>query len=115
MLWACWRWHIDRFLTEVSQIEQASTQWTLAQLYEELDDWLSPAQRATAIDQLKANLLHWHDWIVINNTLQALGNWARTDADLREWLRPHIQRFREEDRRSIANRATKLSKALYGR
>ncbi len=105
--------HIDRFLNEISQINQASTWWTLAQLFGELDSSLTVAQRKQAIQILKVNLDKTNDWIVINNTLETLGKWASTDDDLAKWLKPYIEKFSQESRKSIARRATKLSQKLY--
>ncbi|MEO1288992.1 MAG: hypothetical protein AAFV93_14600, partial [Chloroflexota bacterium] len=48
--------YIDRFIAQVSQIEQASAQWTLAQLFNELDAYLSIEQRQEATTILKRNL-----------------------------------------------------------
>jgi len=105
--------HIDRFLSEVSQIQQASTQWTLATLFEELDEFLTDEQRTRAINLLKSNLDKWNDWIVIINTMQALSMWATTDDELKVWLKPYLERFAKESRKSIARKAEKIAKSLY--
>lgn len=115
-----WRQHpdwlvpyLDRFLIEISRIDQASTRWTVAQLFLELEDRLSPDQKQDAIAVLKRNLDESGDWIVINNTLQALGRWAHDHPDLREWLRPYLSRFVHDSRKSVAGTAAKVAKSLF--
>lgn len=107
--------HIDRFLTEISQINQASTQWTLATMFDELDTYLTPEQRAVALRLMQHNLATHNDWIVLNNTMETLSKWAQAgDDDLKAWLKPHLARLRGETRKSVAGRATKLHARLYG-
>lgn len=97
--------YIDRFLAEVSQIQQASAQWTLTQLVHELDMHLTSEQRQRAIIILKENLKTATDWILINNTVETLGTWAQTDAELREWLLPHLERVAQDRRKSVVDKA----------
>lgn len=104
--------YINRLLDKISQIDQASTQWTLAQLFLELEDSLSVEQKEKAIAVLKTNLQKSNDWIVINQTLETLGKWAKTDDDLKSWLQSHLVRFAADPRKSIASRAGKLQKSL---
>jgi len=104
--------YIDRFLAEISAIKQASTQWTLAQLLEELSAHLNQQQIAQGKAIVKYNLEHWDDWIVINNSLRLLAAWAKDDPDLKKWLAPHLDRFAGDKRKSIASNAAKLKKQL---
>jgi len=97
--------YIDRFLTEITSIQQASTQWTLAQLFLELQDRLSDEQREEAIVLMQRNLETWDDWIVLNNTMQMLGEWAFDRPDLKGWLRPHLERLAQDKRKSVAKKA----------
>lgn len=48
------------------------------------------------------------DWIVLNNTMKVLGEWAKRDPDLARWLQPHAARLAADDRRSVASNARKL-------
>lgn len=105
--------YIDLFLSQISKIQQPSAQWTIAQLFEELDTRLIPEQRQQAKIVLKVNLTQTDDWIVINATLQTLGKWALNDPELKNWLKPHIKRFSDDPRKSIAKKAAKLAEALY--
>jgi hypothetical protein len=105
--------YVDRLISEVAGIRQASAQWTLAQLFGMLTDRLTTTQRAAALRVLKRNLDEDHDWIVQNMTMQTLADWATTDTALRRWLRPRIDARVDEPRKSIANRARKLRRALF--
>jgi hypothetical protein len=105
--------YLDRFLAEISQIDQASTRWTLAQMFLELERLLSPDQKTRAIAVLKRNLDESNDWIVINETLKALGKWAKEDTLLRDWLKPYLLRFGGDNRKSVAKNANTVYKTLY--
>lgn len=104
--------YLDRFLNEISQIEQASTQWTLAQLFLSLQNHLSPEQKAQAQEIVQKNLTNSQDWIVLNASIETLAQWAKKDADLRNWLLPHVQKLAEDSRKTVAKRATKWYKQL---
>ncbi|MEM7128082.1 MAG: hypothetical protein AAF702_17235 [Chloroflexota bacterium] len=104
--------YIDKFLTEISEIEQASTQWTLANLFETLAKDMSETQLASAKTILKRNLTTWEDWIVLNNTMQTLGEWAKNDGELKAWLLPYLEERQQDARKSVANRAKKLQARL---
>lgn len=107
--------YINRFLDKVSKINQPSTQWTFALLFLELDDHITPEQRAKAVAVLKRNLEQADDWIVLINTLQTLGQWAKADDTLKDWLRPHAERLAEDKRKSVAGNAKKVLKAVYSK
>jgi hypothetical protein len=104
--------YLDRFLSEIAQINQASTQWTLAQLFEWLDEDMNEAQLALAKDLLKNNLANHTDWIVLNTTMDTLTKWSKKDTMLQVWLRPHLERLSEDTRKSVAGKATKLLKKI---
>lgn len=100
--------HIDRFLTEIVDIQQASTQWTLAILYEALTEEMSAQQLAKAKDIVKHNLTTWDDWIVLNYSMQALTTWALDDPVLRSWLLPLLEERTDDSRKAVAGRAKKM-------
>jgi hypothetical protein len=100
--------YIDRFLNEIAQINQASTQWTIAQLFGMLEKEMTVSQIEQAKKIMKNNLANHNDWIVLNTTMDILGQWSKKDEDLKEWLLPHLDRLSGESRKSIANRARKL-------
>jgi len=102
--------YLDRLLTEISQIEQPSTQWTLASLFEMLTNYLTIEQHKQATILLKYNLAHHTDWIVLNTTMQTLWNWSEKDPDLRVWLIPHLERLSQDSRKSVSSKAKKYLK-----
>lgn len=99
---------IDGLQSEIAAIDQASTQWTLALIFDLLADQLSPFQHRRATDIMKHNLAHHDDWIVLNNSMKVLGKWAKDDPDLARWLQPHAKRLVDDDRKSVASNARKL-------
>ena len=104
--------YVDGFLSEVAKIDQASTQWTLAQLFLTLGPSMSKQQKSTAKKILQNNLEKYSDWIVLNNTMETLSQWSSEDSALREWLLPHLLRLQKDNRKSVAGRAAKLHKKL---
>ncbi|MEM8749912.1 MAG: hypothetical protein AAGF28_06390 [Pseudomonadota bacterium] len=99
---------MDGLQSDVAAIDQASTQWTLALLFNLTNDLMSQTQRARALEIMKHNLANHNDWIVLNNSMQVLSEWAKGDAALAKWLRPHLERLQKDGRKSVAGRATKL-------
>ena len=100
--------YIDRFIEEIANIDQASTQWTLANLFATLHPRMSRKQKAGAIKVMKRNLANHDDWIVLINTMQTLFDWAKNDSNLKKWLVPHLERLSADKRKSVAGRAKKL-------
>ncbi len=99
---------LDHLLGEVAAIDQASTQWTLAILFDRLQASMTPSQRRRALDVMKRNLDVTDDWIVQNTTMQVLFEWSDDDAALTSWLMPRLQEFTRSPRKSVAGRARKL-------
>lgn len=104
--------YLDRFLEEISQINQASTQWTLAEMLNELGSHLSNDHIARGKTVLKRNLEQSNDWIVLINTMQVLAVWAKHDPELKQWLAPYLDRLARDSRKSVARNAEKLKKTL---
>lgn len=100
--------YIDRFLDDISEIDQPSTQWTLAQLFELLADDMSVQQKERALRIMQRNLSNARDWIVLNRTMITLGKWAEEDPNLRQWLIPHLERLSMDDRKSVARTASRF-------
>ena len=98
--------------SDVAAIDQASTQWTLALLFDLTKHLLSKEQVRRAVEIMKNNLANHDDWIVLNNSMKVLFDWSKEDDDLRLWLKPHLERLTQETRKSVAGRATKLLAAL---
>jgi len=89
----------------VRDIDQPSAWWSLSQLFHALKDLLSASEHTDALELMKSVLTTHDDWIVINQTLGTLGEWARTDESLRHWLLPVLEGFTHEARVSISKRA----------
>jgi hypothetical protein len=106
--------YLDRLLDEISQIDQPSTQWTLAQLFLWLHEDMSDAQRHKATALLQRNLEAQHDWIVKNHTMETLAAWAAQDDALRAWLLPRLRELTADPRKSVAGRARKKLAQLEG-
>lgn len=104
--------YIDRFLSEIANIDQASTQWTLAQLFLLLERDMEHPQAEQAKKIMKNNLAHHHDWIVLNQTMETLGKWAKKDETLKAWLGPQLQRLAKDGRKSVSKKALKTVAAL---
>lgn len=104
--------YIDKFLKDISKINQASTQWTLAQLFLWLEDEMTTPQLEKAKEILKTNLEKSDDWIVQNTTIETLSTWAKNDEKLRLWIIPKLEKFSNSDRKSVAGRAKKMLNSL---
>ena len=98
--------------SDVAAIDQASTQWTLALLFDLTRELLSDAQRERALQIMKNNLATHDDWIVLNNCMKVLGAWSKDVPELRDWLLPHAKRLAADPRKSVAGNANKLLKLI---
>ncbi len=111
-------WTIDYMggmQSEIAAIDQASTQWTLALLFDYTRDLMTDAQKTRAVEIMKNNLVNHNDWIVLNNCMQVLFDWSKDDPALVNWLHPQLERLTKESRKSVAGRAKKLLPKLQTR
>ena len=106
--------YMDRLQHEVAAIDQASTQWTLALIFDLTRHLLSDQQRTRAVEIMEENLTTSDDWIVLNTTMKVLGAWSEGDEHLRTWLTPQARRLIGDPRRSVASNARKLLARLDG-
>ena len=104
--------YLDRLQTEIALIDQASTQWTLAQLFHILENDLTSAQMERAKEIVKNNVQNHNDWIVLNESMRVLEDWSKSDSALRTWLKPELKRLTKDSRKSVANRANKYLKGF---
>lgn len=104
--------YIDRFLEQVGAIDQASAQWTLAQIFDALSQSMTVKQRASARALMQRNLVESTDWIVLSMTMKTLTHWAAGDRGLAEWLRPRLRSLSQDERRSVAKCAGKMLATL---
>ena len=99
---------MDRLQSDVAAIDQASTQWTLALIFDLTKNLMNAQQLSRAVDIMKTNLETHPDWIVLNNSMQVLFDWSGDDPELAAWLTPQLERLTSETRKSVAGRARKL-------
>lgn len=95
--------HLDKLITTVANIEQASTQWTLANLFNMLDSYMTAEQRQSAKGVLQRNLQTYDDWIVLKNTMQTRNYWAHTNQELRRWLTLHLETMSLDTRKAATS------------
>ena len=109
---------VQGWIDHVSQLDQPSAQWTFAQMCDECDecdDALSEGQRDRSIEIVSGYLDEADDWIVLNSSMATLATWAKTRPELAAEITPHLERLTQDDRKSVANRATKaLGKLSLG-
>jgi hypothetical protein len=103
---------LDSFIAKISKINQASTQWTFAQLFMILDKFVSEKQRQEVIQILKNNLINCTDWIVLNFTMEALVGYSQKYLELKPWLKLQLERLSKDSRKSVSNRAVKYLKLV---
>ncbi|MEM1326548.1 MAG: hypothetical protein AAGI23_11365 [Bacteroidota bacterium] len=106
--------YMDQILNDISNINQASTKWTLAQLFKLLKKDLTDIQIAQAKSIMQRNVATSTDWIVLNMTMETLGDWAQRDEALRDWLLPHLQRLSLDGRTSVMKKADRWLAKLEG-
>ncbi len=100
--------YIDRLINDISQIDQASTKWTLSQLFGMLEEDMNKKQIEKAKNIMKNNLEKHTDWIVLNMTMETLAKWAQNDEELKKWLKPQFEKLSKDKRKSVSNKANKL-------
>lgn len=97
--------YLDRFLEEISKIDQPSTKWTLAILFGLAKTHMSKHQLEKAIDVVKHNLATEKDWIVRVYSMEFLGEIAKSNSDLKEWLIPHLKRLNKDPKKVVPKKA----------
>ena len=105
--------YLDKFLYDISKINQASTQWTLSQLFRSLEKDMHEAQIEQAKAIMKSNLTNSNDWIVLSQTMETLAIWSKKDDNLKTWLSPELERLQNDERKSVSGKAKKLLKKYY--
>ena len=98
---------IDRLIDQIGALDQASAQWTLAKLFQVAWPEMSGDQQVRAKALVQRNLAEHQDWIVLNNSIEVLTEWAEDDRGLAAWLVPHLERLTGDARKSVAKRAVK--------
>jgi hypothetical protein len=104
--------YLDRFQSEISNLDQPSAKWSLAQMFMWLDEKMDDKQRQRAIEIMKHNLETDDDWIVQNTTAESLAYFAGSDISLKEWLIPRLEKMKSSRHNSVVQKAHKLIDAL---
>lgn len=106
--------YLDKIIYDISKINQASTQWTLAILFELLEKKMSSKQILRAKEIMKNNIENHNDWIVLIQSMNTLVLWSKNDQELQKWIIPQLERLKEDKRKSVSNKAKKfLAKINY--
>ena len=95
--------YAERLLTEVSEVDQPSVRWHLAQLLGNLP--LDVGQRSRALRLLRWMLAEECDWIVLTCAMSAATDLALLSGDTPDWLAPELDRHRGDPRKAVAKRA----------
>lgn len=103
---------LDRFLQTISKIDQPSTKWTQALLFRYSVEFMSKEQLKVAKKVLKNNLETEKDWIVRKNTMDTLGDWAKEDQVLKDWLIPILKKFKKDPKKVVPKTAEKWLEIL---
>lgn len=96
---------LDRFIEQISTINQPSTKWTLAILFEYSSEYMNESQKAKAIEIIMNNLEKEKDWIVRKNSMDTLGFWALNDAKLRTRLIPVLNELKNDPKKVVPKTA----------
>lgn len=100
--------YLGRLIDEIALIDQPSTKWTLAQLFDWYFEDMTEVQQKKVKVIIMKNLEEESDWIVLNHSMQTLFNWSHNDSDLKEWLIPNLKKLKNDSRGSVSKRANKL-------
>ena len=100
--------YLNIFLRDIAKINQASTKWTLAQMFDMLKNEMSEKQLELAQSIMKNNLTTSNDWIVLTQTMKTLAKWSKKNEDLQNWLKPLLVKFSNDERKSVSGKAQKL-------
>ena len=99
---------IGTIMNWVERFKQAYAQWSVGQMLRAIGPLLSESERERSIALIKTHIEESGDWIVLNHTMETLAQWAHHDTNLEAWLVPHLARFAEDSRKSVAKRAQRL-------
>lgn len=99
-----------RLLAEMSEVDQPSVQWHLAQILGELA--LDGDERRQAVRVVRRLLDASDDALVLSHALTALAAFATADPALHEIAVAHVEAFVADQRPSVSTRARRLRAAL---
>ncbi|WP_144421058.1 hypothetical protein [Ahrensia marina] len=103
--------YVERLMTEITQIDQPSTKWTLSQLWLEYRSRLTGDQMERAKEYLVVTLHEEDDWIVLNMTMKTLQHFVKDDPSLIPKIAERARLLAKDRRNSVAKGAVKLLNA----
>ncbi|MEM7017846.1 MAG: hypothetical protein AAF512_10980 [Pseudomonadota bacterium] len=96
---------VDPLLDKIDGLNQPSAQWTLAQLCHEVNKQMTSAQNDKAIVICKRFLEESADWIVIKSCIEYLGTQAIKQEALRPFLKPYLEKYSQDSRKTVSKKA----------
>lgn len=103
--------YIDRFLSEVANINQASAKWTVAKIVGDGLKRLTKTQEVKAKSVLLGFLENQDDWIVLNLSLITLSKLYLKSKKKDDWLKlkitPLLKKLSKDNRASVKKNAIK--------
>ncbi len=103
--------YVDRLLSEVASVQQASVQWHLAQMLGEIS--LTPTEIKRAAALLKSYLKNKDaDWIVTSNSMETLAKFVREGNVESNEVTPLLRLQQDHHSKTVAKRAARLLKEL---
>lgn len=99
--------YVDRLLSDVAAIDQASIQWHLAEIFRQIH--LSSLQRQQAIALMKHNIASKDaDWIVASNTMETLAAFVSDGSVSVGELLPLLEVQKTHHSKAVVKRATRI-------
>ncbi len=103
--------YVERLLHEVAVIDQASIQWHLAEMFNEIN--LSPTQLQKAITIMKRNISSKDaDWIVASNSMETLASYVANGLLPSSELAYLLKIQQTHHSKAVVKRATRLLEQL---
>lgn len=105
--------YIDKFLSRVANINQASAKWTVAKIITENTNRMSKVQKAKAKIILLDFLENQKDWIVLNSSMIALSKLylgdGKSDEILKSKISPLLRKLTYDKRNSVKSKSKKVA------
>lgn len=104
--------YLDDILKDISQIDQASTQWTIARLFIVYRDVMNNEQRDLAEAIMMKNLKEHQDWIVLNESMKSMTEWVNHHPKQESAIKELLERHTHDKRRSVSKTAQRCLDTL---
>jgi len=104
--------YLDHFLNEISKLDQASTQWTIARLFSIYREGMDEGQREKAERIMMRNLDAHNDWIVLNESMKSMTEWVDHHPEQRDAVMDLLERHAQDNRKSVRKTAQRCLDSL---